>query len=428
MSLMDKTILRHPKPFTERTGAGASLKTLPATPGAREDEGTDAPRQKLVLDNFLLSRALGRGSYATAYLAKQVGTDRDAVVKIAHPNLLHGEQAEIIRERFAIEARASTRVQHPNLITVYMAGEVDGMPAIAMEYAPGVTLARHLHSCGPLPEEDILEIFAPLADALAALHENGIIHRDLSPNNIVLKESGEQALQPKILDFGISQLDGVSKHTTGPIGTPQFMAPELLRGDSGPAVDLFSLGQLCWWAMTGEPMIPGDISSLEAFKMLHALEKSPDFEAHAMARYSGELLAVVQGLLDPEPGARPSAREVEGVLSSLVAGTSSPSTLDHENSVPQELIDEFLELLPRWLFDIETALLSNDRSALFSLCGEISSRALVLRENHLTEVTRALLELDPESYQQRGLALCQQLGEECKQVFDRAYAPAPATP
>ena len=426
---MDETILRQPTPFLEQASGDSLLGEGSSAREEREEEDRgvrqNSAHESLVLGSFSLSRPLGRGSFATAYLARQVGTERDAVVKIAHPTLLHGEHAEIVRERFAIEARASTRVQHPNLIIVYMTGEVEGLPAIAMEYAPGVTLVRYLHKNAPLLEDEILEIFAPIASAITALHRHDIVHRDLSPNNIVLERSGDGRWHPKILDFGISQLDGISKHTAGPIGTPQFMAPELLRGDCGPAVDLFSLGQLLWWAITGEPMIPGDVSSLEAFKMLHAMEDAPAFGAHANARYSRALRELVRALLAPNPEDRPRAATVHETLSDLLDGPRAPSTLDQQSGVSQELIDEFLELLPRWLFDIETALLSNDRSALFSLCGEISSRALVLRENHLTEITRALLELDAKDYRHRGLALCQQLGEECKQVFDRAYAPAP---
>ena len=408
---------------------GETASTLP-TP--RTGEAVDRPiehntdeHSDVVLGSFLLVEPLGRGSFATAYLTKQLGTDREAVVKIAHPDLARGPDGEVIRERFRIEARASTRVQHPNLIMVYTTGEVRGAPAIAMEYAPGATLLDHLERHAPLSEDVILEIFAPIADALSVLHDNDIIHRDISPNNIILKKTGER-FHPKILDFGISQLDGVSKHTQGPIGTPQFMAPEILRGELSEAVDLFSLGQLLWWAIEGAPMIPGESSVIEAFEKLHALEHAPKPDGSAMARYSSTLIRCVRSLLDPDPAARPSASEVHRTLAPNRGTVLSSSGLGGTSSVPQDLIDEFLERLPRWIFDIETALLSRDRPQLFSLCGEISSRALVLREAHLTEITRALCELDMSDYQTRGVELCEQLGEECKRVFDRTLAPAPA--
>ena len=281
-------------------------------------------REPVVLGSFELLSRLGEGTYATAYRARQIGTEREAVVKIAHEHLVRGRMSTIIRERFQTEIRASTRIKHPNIVTVYTAGDVNGAPAIAMEFVEGELLESFLESRGQLTERQFTEIFSQLASAIAVLHNAGIIHRDLSPRNIIVQEPEPGRFLPKLLDFGISQLDGNTRHTQGPIGTPQFMAPEILRGETNQSADLFSLGLLMWWAACGYPFIPEDASQFETFKLLSSLEKAPAPPAE-MKFLAPELRRGIVQSLSPNPEDRPSARELTALLSEYNGGMSRDS-------------------------------------------------------------------------------------------------------
>lgn len=203
---------------------------------------------------FRLEEVIGQGSYGTTFLATQLGFDRQAVVKIAHAELFDTRDAEVIRRRFADELRAATRVTHENLVTLYTAGETaEGLPAIAMELVPGDPLEDLLivHPAG-LPYEIVEPAFTQLASALAALHAAGVVHRDLSPRNVMLDVAPEQPPRLKVLDFGVAMLRGRPRHSVGAVGTPRYMAPEQVIGRAVPASDVFAMGAMLWWALTGQ--------------------------------------------------------------------------------------------------------------------------------------------------------------------------------
>lgn len=186
---------------------------------------------------FRLEEVIGRGSYGITYRAEQLGFDRDVVVKIAHADLLDSRDGELVRRRFEDELRAATRVEHPNLVTLYTAGETsDGLPAIAMELVTGDVLEDLLLAYpGGLPATLLVPAFTQLASALAALHAADVVHRDLSPRNIMFDTSSERLPRLKVLDFGVARLRGRPRHTVGAVGTPRYMAPEQLYGEVADA-------------------------------------------------------------------------------------------------------------------------------------------------------------------------------------------------
>jgi tRNA A-37 threonylcarbamoyl transferase component Bud32 len=205
-----------------------------------------------VLGNFRLLRQIGAGSFATAYLAEQLGTDRFAVVKLPHRHLLHGRRGAELRRRFDAEAKAATRVDHPNLATVYLVGETAyGVPAIAMEYVVGEDLDVYLTHAAPLADAELAELGRQLADVLASLHAADIVHRDLAPGNVIVTRRRDGGLGVKLLDFGVAKLLDRPSRTFGPMGTPGYLAPEQLLGSATPRADVFSLGAVLWWAITG---------------------------------------------------------------------------------------------------------------------------------------------------------------------------------
>lgn len=265
-----------------------------------------APIGKVVLGSFRLLHVLGQGSFAAAYLAEQIGTDRKAVVKIAHRHLLQGVHAEAIRHRFASEVRAATRVTHPNLVTIYTAGETDdGLPALAMEYLEGETLGARLRRGERLSFEELFRGFAELASALALVHRHKIIHRDVSPDNVFLSRSHDGAAV-KLLDFGIARIEDVARGTSfAMMGTPFYVAREQLRGMPEPASDVYSVGSLLWWALTGEEIFSHVTDFTQLVYLLESQREPPDPSARCPG-LPAPLCALVRSMLHPEARARPT--------------------------------------------------------------------------------------------------------------------------
>lgn len=158
--------------------------------------------------------------------------------------------------RFLVEARAAARVQHPNVVTLYRVGELDGRPFLVSEHATGASLDTVPK---PVPRDRVLEIGLGLARGLGAAHRNGVLHRDLKPGNVIVGEDGVV----KLLDFGLARLDRATtqgddgatdeaEENRSPVGTPHYMAPEAWQGDPGsPRSDLWSLGAVLYELATG---------------------------------------------------------------------------------------------------------------------------------------------------------------------------------
>jgi tRNA A-37 threonylcarbamoyl transferase component Bud32 len=262
-----------------------------------------------VLGSFHLLGELGGGSFAVAYLAQQIGTDRHAVVKIPHRRLMEeSDGGERIRRRFAAELRASTRVSHPNIAVVYTAGDIeDGMPAIAMEYVPGPMLSKLLATDTPLPPHEASRLGCQIASALAAVHSAGIIHRDVTPRNIIASTDTDGNSRHVLLDFGIAKLDGLANRTAGMLGTPRYMAPEQMRGRAVPQSDMFALGAILWWALTTEKYMAGT-EKLAALLARQLEQREPPDPRLIRPSIPVPVARLVSQLLHPDPEQRPGAR------------------------------------------------------------------------------------------------------------------------
>lgn len=282
-----------------------------------------------VLGCFRLEREIGAGSFATAYLADQLGTDRRAVVKIPHATLLQGPHGAELRRRFDTEAKAATRAKHPNLVTVYVVGETQyGIPAMAMEHVAGESLNDRLVCAAPLPITELIALGAQLADALAALHSVGIVHRDLSPANILLSEQPDGGVWAKILDFGVAKLLDAPSRTLGPMGTPGYLAPEQLLGSATPRADVYSLGAVLWWAITGRER--EDDYSNGSLRESLGRGVGPDPRTLRPNAPPG-LAHIVSRALTPDPQRRPTMVELLDLWRDAASRRSRPST--HGNAM-----------------------------------------------------------------------------------------------
>ncbi|NUP07863.1 MAG: serine/threonine protein kinase [Polyangiaceae bacterium] len=258
----------------------------------------------LQLGAFRILRRLGEGSFATAFLAEQMGTERLAVVKIARAEKLPSGAS--VRDAFAREVRAATRVSHPNLVSIYFAGETtDGLPAYAMEYVPGFTFDARMTRCSFLPLREMEAYFAQIARALRSLHAAGIVHRDVSPNNVMVTVDEEGQPKATLLDLGIALLHGYTD-ADAIAGTPGYTAPEQLRGEAAPASDMFALGALLFYAVTGAALFNDEDDVSAVMTKTSELSRSPDPRERRPA-LPAAMASLVMSLLDPRPTNRPTA-------------------------------------------------------------------------------------------------------------------------
>ncbi|QOV47703.1 serine/threonine-protein kinase [Streptomyces chromofuscus] len=272
--------------------------------------GVDEPT---AIGPYRLLGRLGSGGMGRVYLGRSAG-GRTVAVKVVHPHLALDEE---FRARFRREVEAARRVGGAWTAPVLDADPLAPVPWVATAYAAGPSLAAAVADGGPLPVHSVRALGAGLAEALAAVHELGLVHRDVKPSNVLLTLDG-----PLLIDFGIARaLDGTASLTsTGvSIGSPGYMAPEQIlgKGVTG-AADVFSLGAVLAYAAAGEPPFPGDSSAALLYKVVH--------EEPLLDALEGELRDVVAGCLAKQPGARPTPGEVarrlapEGAARLVAAG------------------------------------------------------------------------------------------------------------
>ncbi|HET7380134.1 MAG TPA: protein kinase [Gaiellales bacterium] len=204
--------------------------------------------QSAVAGRYSIERELGRGGMGVVYLAREVRLDRPVALKLLPPRLA-AQPAP--RERFLREARLAAKLSHPNIIPIYTVDEIAEYVFFAMAYVEGETLTERVRNRGPLPAGDATRLLREIAWALAYAHAQGVIHRDVKPDNIILEGGSGRAL---VADFGIAaQVSGASGVEGGDvIGTPEFMSPEQALGEKVDAKsDLYSLGVVGYFMLSG---------------------------------------------------------------------------------------------------------------------------------------------------------------------------------
>jgi TolB-like protein/tetratricopeptide (TPR) repeat protein/tRNA A-37 threonylcarbamoyl transferase component Bud32 len=277
------------------------------------------------ISHFYIIRALGGGGMGVVYEAQDTRLPRSVAIKLLNPAI--AKDVDAVR-RFKREARLACSLNHPNICAILDVDEGDGQAFIAMELLHGRSLKARL-SAEPLPLDDILHIAGQVADALAAAHDQGIIHRDVTPGNVFLTGGG----LVKLLDFGLARhvpaADGDAGTTddltaTGAVvGTVHYMAPELLADDApvDHRCDLYSLGAVLYEMATGAR--PFDLSSRNA--LISAIQHQPHVPVRQLApEHPAELGRIIDRLLAKRPDDRcQSARALRAELDALRRATSS---------------------------------------------------------------------------------------------------------
>ncbi|WP_176392028.1 protein kinase domain-containing protein [Marininema halotolerans] len=218
---------------------------------------------------YEILRRLGGGGMAVVYLARDQLLERQVAIKVMNESLSHDD--DFIR-RFAREAKAAAIMSHPHVINVYDVGREDHIHYMVMEYMNGASLMDVIEQRGSLPPEEAISIISQVCSGLSHAHEQGIIHRDIKPHNIMQRNG-----QYKLGDFGISRLNGATSITqTGFVmGSVHYFSPEQARGrDIGYQSDIYSLGVVLFYLVTGELPFQGEEAVAIALK--HLQEPVPD--------------------------------------------------------------------------------------------------------------------------------------------------------
>jgi hypothetical protein len=270
------------------------------------------------LDHFEVLELLGAGGFGEVYRARDTRLERMVAIKVLPEDFARDAER---RERFRREAIAASGLKHPNICTVHELVEANGRHLIVMELVEGKTL-HALLAKGPLPVGEVLPIALQIADAIAAAHRAGILHRDIKSGNIALDERG----QVKVFDFGLAKLFGPApERTDGPtearltdegasLGTITHMSPEQLLGKAvDQRSDLFSFGVVLYEMVTGRLPFLGSTTIAVADAILHAEPR--DFGERAVPE---GLKAIIRKLLQKDPGRRfESAEQVLEALRAL---------------------------------------------------------------------------------------------------------------
>ncbi len=278
-----------------------------------------APLTGKTISHFRIAGKLGAGGMGEVYRAADLKLQRDMALKFLPAELAADEQA---RERLVKEARAASRLNHPNIATIYEVDEADGVPFIAMELVQGESL-RDILRRRPIAPAQLLDIARQIAEGLQEAHQGGVLHRDIKPANIMLDARG----RVKILDFGLAAMAVVERApdeaedqfisrtathwSTG--GTVPYMSPEQLRGQgTDERSDIFSFGALLYECLTGRLPFPGET----AIDIMQAILRKPPTPLRTLlADISADWEQLVQRCLAKSPEQRP--RSMGEVLSDL---------------------------------------------------------------------------------------------------------------
>ncbi|MGW2471775.1 serine/threonine-protein kinase [Streptomyces sp. NPDC001665] len=253
--------------------------------------------EPLSIGSYRLLGRLGAGGMGRVYLGRSAG-GRTVAVKVVHPHFALDEQ---FRARFRREVEAARRIGAQWTAPVLDADPDAPVPWIATGYVAGPPLSAAVTEHGPLPEQAVRVLGAGLGEALAAVHERGLIHRDVKPSNVLLALDG-----PRLIDFGIARaIDATTSLTsTGvSVGSPGYMAPEQIRGtELSGAADVFSLGAVLAYAATGSAPFLGDSSAVLLYKVVH--------EEPELGELEGALRETIAACLAKDPERRPTPDEL----------------------------------------------------------------------------------------------------------------------
>ena len=369
-------------------------------------------------EHYQLIAKLGQGGMATVYKAYDTRLERDVAIKVVRKESIPPEHLERILKRFEREAKALAKFIHPNIVPVHDYGEYQGAPFLVMAYLPGGTLKERIGK--PVPVQTALRYVIPIASALSYAHQRGVIHRDVKPSNILITDDGTVMLS----DFGIAQvLEEATTQLTATgmgVGTPEYMAPEQWQGQATAASDQYALGVVLYELLTGQKPYSAETPLAVALKVMSeplprpselvpeiqetvekvlykALARDPQDRYESMEAFKSALEDVI-----PKPGGVPAEEKTETINSAtgetLGESSATPSlsaseieqtdiqsdqlmephyelelegetfdaldsTPNSETEIPDEILDDNLEVVEKYSVDTTSQQLSEPNSS-----------------------------------------------------------------
>ncbi len=300
------------------------------------------------IGRYEIIEELGRGAMGAVYKARDPQIGRTVAIKVILTANLSKPDLEHFKQRFYREAQTAGQMAHPGIVTIFdIAEEESGQPYLVMEFVPGTTLETLLSSAiqaeryglkpgaEAFPVDVALDVGIQLAEALDYAHRQGVIHRDIKPANILVAHEESDVSGPgkarrlrvKIADFGIAKVAGTNLTQTGlMMGTPAFMSPEQVSmSPVDSRSDLFSLGGMLYWMLTGQKPFPGDSLTQITFKVVFG---APLPVAYVNPKLSPELDVVISRCLAKDPNDRyATGRELAADLELVRAGKPLQTTL-----------------------------------------------------------------------------------------------------
>jgi hypothetical protein len=330
---------------------------------------------EVVMDRFRLLERVGSGGMGTVYRAFDERLQRQVAVK---------EITSSDPGRVAREAQAAARLNHPGIVTLYELGSENGRALLVSELVEGATLSE-LARCGDLSDREVAEFGADVCEALAHAHERGVIHRDVKPQNVIVRVDDGAGRRAKLMDFGIASLVGSATLTaTGEVvGTLAYMAPEQAGGSgTSAASDVYSLALTLYECWTGTNPVAGDTPAQTARQIGKPIpplrDYRPDLPAH--------LAECVDACLAPEPELRPELDELDHHLDASIprldAHCAVPAREDQEEPVSGErdaiMRVAQLAALCAWGVAVMLLAVAADRPGLALVLGALSAPAILV--------------------------------------------------
>ncbi|WP_060209574.1 Stk1 family PASTA domain-containing Ser/Thr kinase [Sporosarcina koreensis] len=224
---------------------------------------------KRIGGRYEVLRGIGEGGMSKVYLAHDIILDRDVAIKVLNYDFANEQD---LKKRFQREALSATSLTHPHIVNIFDVGEDEELHYLVMEYIEGQTLKKYIQMNGPLRVQEAVRIMRQLVSAIANAHHNGIVHRDIKPQNILMDSEGNV----KITDFGIAMALSATAHTktNSVIGTVHYLSPEQARGGMATKKsDIYSLGIVFYELLTGE--LPFSAETAVAIALKHLQEETP---------------------------------------------------------------------------------------------------------------------------------------------------------
>ncbi len=254
----------------------------------------------LLQGRFRLDQQIGRGGFARVFRCTDLTLGRQVAIKVLHPELTTQNEEQDFLERFRREARAVAALDHPNILGIHDYGEDAGSIYLVMPFIDGGTVHGRLTGGRTLPLAEAAKYLRQVANALDYAHRRGVVHRDIKPQNMLLRAEDDRLL---LADFGIAKvLSDTGAHTlTGAVGTVAYMAPEQFRGQISPALDIYALGCVAFQFLTGQLPFSGSTEQM-IFGHLHG--PVPSLTERGGTLIPATLQPILEKALQKNPAAR----------------------------------------------------------------------------------------------------------------------------